>query len=210
MKRKKTSVSIARVPMPTDLMKLVKEIAVISVDKGIEQERISMEIAKARALYKNSLDEIPEDANEREFREKAIAFFERTDLLPIGDLGYNGYQFHCANYHIESVCAAFRLFNLGEKLNITNIYNVGRYKMQPNEEYMASIEGRNMICSEEWHLTSKTTNIYGLRNYFIALTYDIFRKDEKLFKRCNTFLKEYEYHPFEEVWYQMVYIICNS
>ena len=98
--KKKTSVSIARAPMPTDLMKLVKEIAVISVDKGIEQDRVSMEIAKARALYKNSLDEIPEDENERDFRKKAIITGKKTiekHILKIDKKTGDGVGFNLEN-----------------------------------------------------------------------------------------------------------------
>lgn len=210
MKKKMTSVSIAKTPIPTEIQKLIKTLASMSVDNGIAHDRVIWELAKSRNAYKKTLVEIPEeDEHELKFRRKVVEFFERTDILPIGNLGYNGYQLNCANYHIEAMCAAYRLFNSGDKLSITNIYKVAKYKMEPNEEYMASIKGRNMQFSHEWHLIDKQSNIRGLRNYFEALANDYFFKTENALKLCNKFLNKYEYHPSEEAWLKMVYIISN-
>ena len=211
MKKKMTSVSIVRETLPTELQCKIKELAKTSVDLGVSKERFVFEFTKARNRYLESLLEIPEeDQAEKEFRAKVNAFFEKDDLLPIGEIGYNNYQFYCANYHIEAVCAAYRLFNSGDNLSIVNIFNTAKLKMRVNENYMNGWDGQRRYSRCEWHLTSKKDNIQGLRDYFIILTDYILKCDKTLDKRCKAFLKEHEYRSSEEVWLKMIYIISNS
>ncbi len=211
MKKKMTSVSIVRETIPTELQSKITELAKTSVDLGVSKDRIVFEFAKARISYMESLLEIPEeDKAEKEFRAKVNAFFEKDDILPIGDLGFNNYQFYCANYHIEAVCASYRLFNSGDNLSLTNILETAKNKMRVNEKYMNDFDGTRSFSREEWHLTSKKDNLQGIRDYFKVLVDYILKDNRNLDKRCKEFLKKYEYRSSEEVWLKMIYIISNS
>lgn len=211
MKEKMTSVSIANTPIAEEVRLLIEALVIMSLEKEVSQARVMEELVKTRRKYQEMYREIPEESEQEiEFRRKALMFFERPDILPIGNFGFNHYQFECANYHIEAVCAANKLLNSGDKLSLTNIYSEAKSLMEPDKEYMAIYCKKRHFCSSKWHLTSKIDNLKGLRRYFEELTEDFLSKNETISKFCSMFLNKYEYHPSEEVWFKMVYIISNS
>lgn len=210
MKEKMTSVSIAKTPIAEEVQLLIEALVVMSLEKQVSQTRVIQEVVETRRKYQEAYREINiESEQEIEFRRKALMFFERPDILPIGNLGFNHYQLSCANYHIEAVCAANKLFNDGDKLSLDAIYTVAKDEMRPTDEYMHVIGRKRDYLRSYWHLTSKKDNLKGLRNYFEHLSKDFLSKNETYARLCREFLDKYEYHPSEEVWLKMVYIICN-
>lgn len=210
MKRKLTTVSIKEERgLPKELQELIRELGKKAVDLGFSQEAISSELAKVRREYKDSLIVIPEEtSDEKSFREKAIAFFGKIHILPHEVVEYYAYQFEYANYHIETVCAAYRLFNSNSNINIRNIFESARYRMKTSEHYdnLRAMGYRRSI----WRITNRKENIVKLKEYFEYLTDDLLNSDEELSEKCDEFMNDFVYSANEEVWLKIIFIISNS
>ncbi len=211
MKTKVTAVSIVEKTIPQELQILIEETAIKAYEYGITHKELVVELDIAREKHKRSKSICPiKDDKFSEFRLKTEKFFSNPDLLPIGNLAFNDYRFEFANYHVEAMCSAYKLFKANVPLTIANIYDNAKSRMSVSDFYIDM--RKRLIGNREnvWHLTSKKENIQGLKNYFEALTKDLLLSNKDLNKDCNRFLFDYDYSASEEVWLKMIYLICNS
>ena len=210
MSKKVTSVSIVEKRIPQELQDLIHELVRKSLEFGVDYNEILTELNVANGLYQQNQKKLDiEDCLVESFRRKAEKFFARDDLLPIGNLAYNDYRFEYANYHIEAMCSAFKLFRSDFPLTISGIYANAKNRMATTDYYMNIKKRAGRNCNV-WHLTSKRENIQGLKNYFECLTDFILKSDIDLNIKCKLYLSQYIYSPIEEVWIKMIFLISNS
>lgn len=210
MSKKVTSVSIVEKRIPQELQELIHELVRKSLEYGLDFNEIVTELNVVNDLYQqNKTDLENEDRLVKSFRRKVEKFFGRNDLLPIGNLAFNEYRFEYANYHIEAICSAFKLFRSDLPLTISGIYANAKNRMATTDYYVNIRKRAGRNCNI-WHLTSKKENIQGLKNYFEWLTDDFLKKDIDLNSKCKLYLSQYAYSPNEEVWIKMIFLISNS
>lgn len=154
-------------------------------------------------------EELP---NEVAFREKAEKFFELQKLAGIPDVLYSkvndyetmrGYNLEYCNYHIEVICAAYKIIVAEEPISEDAVFKIARDRMCINEKYPRP---KGIIWPR---LRSQRKYVSALRIYYDYIVCRIFEDNSDLETACGKSMKNYKLSKYGREMFKMIFVINN-
>lgn len=164
-----------------------------------------------REQLKNKIVISDETEAEKAFRSKAEAFFNLRELIEVPEKLHTessrhltGYKLEYTNYHVEIICAAYKVFRSGMPVTVDAIYEEARYRMKVHEKY------QSLPMKRVWpHLKAKRDFIVIMRYYYEYLFKVLLDTDDELKEKCDKFMRRFNLTKYETIMLKMIFLIEN-
>ena len=154
-------------------------------------------------------DELP---TEVAFREKAEKFFELQKVAGVPDVLYSpfndyqtmrGYNLDYCNYHIEVICAAYKLISSNEPIDEDEVFKLARDRMCTNEKYPRP---KGVVWPR---LRGRRNYVSALRIYYNYLVNGIFNANREIEIACDKSMQKYKLSKYGREMFKMIFVINN-
>lgn len=154
-------------------------------------------------------DELP---TEVAFREKAEKFFELQKVVGVPDVLYSpfndyqsmrGYNLEYCNYHIEVICAAYKLISSNEPIDEDEVFKLAKDRMCINEKYPRP---KGIVWPR---LRGRRNYISALRIYYNYLVNGVFNANKEIEIACDKSMQKYKLSKYGREMFKMIFVINN-
>ena len=114
-----------------------------------------------------------------------------------------GYNLDYCNYHLEVICAAYKLISSNEPIDEDEVFKLARDRMCINEKYPRP---KGIVWPR---LRGRRNYVSALRIYYNYLVNGIFNANREIEIACDKSLQKYKLSKYGREMYKMIFVINN-
>ena len=185
----------------------------IAIDLGLSKSRVINILDEAYKEAKRTCVVHPEELpNEVSFREKAERFFDLQKSAEIPDVIYShykdygslrGYKLEYCNYHLEIICAAYKLISANEPIDEDEVFKLAKDRMCINEKYPRP---KGVIWPR---LRGRRNYVSAMRIYYDYVVNRFFEDNRELEMTCGRLMQKYKLSKYGREMFKMIFVINN-